>query len=248
MFNIFDNVKFINRLSYLIGGLAVFILLFSLVDYGINNWFTIDKVTITGDMEHVDQKQLTDTTISAAQGNLFTLSLNNMQAQFLQIPWVKHIIISRNFPNDVMVLVSEYTAIAHLGNDRLISADGKIFNGVASESLPVFDTKIGDVSEALTDYQLIGRIFKDRGVDVERIYINGFGITKLYFSNDLQVVLCGTEIELQLKLLDKYWTKLYTTNPGLNYVNMCYKNALAINAINKPLGLSVESSVSRKGK
>ena len=41
---ILDNVKVINRLAYLIGGLAVFLLLFSFIDYGVNNWFLIRYV------------------------------------------------------------------------------------------------------------------------------------------------------------------------------------------------------------
>ena len=247
MNNLFDNLKFINRLAFLIGGLAVFILVFSLVEYSMNNSFTVNKVIISGNLEHVDNQDLSDTAIKSVSGNLFTLNINEMQASFLQIPWVKHITVSREFPNDVLVLISEYTAIANLGNSQLISADGRIFNGIASESLPFFQVATENVSEALSDYQLIGKILQGRHVLVNRIFINGLGITKLFFSNNLQVIICGTDIEAQLKLLDNYWDKIYTINPSLNYINMCYKNALAINAINKPGKTALESSALGKG-
>ncbi len=248
MFNVFDNLKFINRLAFLIGGLAVFILIFSFVEYGVNNWFTVNKVIVTGDMEHVDQNDLKSVAINTVEGNLFTFDIHEMQANFLEIPWVKHIAVSRSFPNDVMVNISEYKAIAYLGDFQLISDDGKVFNGTATESLPVFDTSVDNVSEALSDYHLIGRVLPNRNLSIKRISINGMGITKLYFSNDLQVVICGSEIEAELKLLDSYWDKLYTINPGLNYVNMCYKNAMAINAINKSSAVAVKSVESGKVK
>ena len=248
MFNVFDNLKFINRLAFLIGGLAVFILIFSFVEYGINNWFTVNRVIVTGDMEHVDESDLKSVAVDTVEGNLFTIDINQLQADFLEIPWVKHVAVSRSFPNDVMVNVSEYKAIANLGGDQLISDDGKVFNGNAVESLPVFDTSIDNISEALSDYHLIMHALPNRNLSIKRIAVNGVGITKLYFSNDLEVVICGSEIELELKLLDSYWDKLYTINPGLNYVNMCYKNAMAINAINKTSIVTVKSLESGRVK
>ena len=248
MFNIFDNVKFINRLAFLIGGLAVFILIFSFVSYGFNAWFSVNRVIITGDMEHVDQNDLSQTAIDTVRGNLFTLDINEMQSGFLQIPWVKHISITRSFPNDVVVLISEYKAIARLGNSYLISNEGKVFNGIATESLPVFNTAVENVSEALSDYKLIEQVLANRNVTADSININGFGITKLYLSNGLNVVICGSDIEDSLRILDNYWDTLYVTNPGLDYVNMCYKNAMAINAIRKPAKISVESVEVVKGQ
>ncbi len=248
MFNVFDNLKFINRLAFLIGSFAVFILISSFVGYGINNWFIINRVIVTGDMEHVDENNLKSVAIKSVDGNLFTLNINKMQADFLEIPWVKKIAVSRGFPNDVIVNISEYKAIAHLGVAQLISDEGKVFNGVATESLPVFDTSLDNVSEVLNDYHLIERVLPSRKLSINRISINGIGITKLYFSNSLEVVICGSEIETNLKLLDSYWDKLYTINPGLNYVNMCYKNAMAINAVSKSSAVTVKSLESGKVK
>ncbi len=52
--------------------------------------------------------------------------------------------------------------------------------------------------------------------------------------------MCGSNIASQMERLDQYWDKLYTINPGLNYINMCYKDALAINDVVK--AKSAESS------
>ena len=150
--------------------------------------------------------------------------------------------------NDVVVLISEYKAIARLGNSYLISNEGKVFNGIATESLPVFNTAVENVSEALSDYKLIEQVLANRNVTADSININGFGITKLYLSNGLNVVICGSDIEDSLRILDNYWDTLYVTNPGLDYVNMCYKNAMAINAIRKPAKISVESVEVVKGR
>lgn len=246
---IFDNVKFINRLAYLLGGLAVFILLFSFIDYMVNNWFEIEKVTVTGNMEHINQNELSSLAQNDVHGNLFTLDINDLQDEFRQIPWVKHVTISREFPTGISVGLTEYSAVAKIGGRKLISADGKIFKGTESSDLPVFDAPMQNISEALIDYQLIGRILNKREVRVESLSINGLGITKIDFSNNLKVIICGTEIENQLKLLDQYWDKLYELNPGLNYVNMCYKNALAINAIKKSTVIDeIESMAFGKGK
>lgn len=238
----FDNVKFINRLAYLIGGLAVFVLIFSFINYGVNNWFLVNKVTITGNMEHVDEGELTYIAQKRVQGNLFTLDINDIQNDFRRIPWVKHVTVYREFPNSITIGVSEYSAVARIGDDGLISADGQIFTGnVDSQKLPLFSAPEQNISEALADYKLINRMLAPRKVEITKLSINGLGITKLELSNNLRIVICGASIESQMQVMNQYWDKLYDVNPGLNYVNMCYKNALAINAINKPAASGVVS-------
>lgn len=230
-----DNVKFINRLAYLIGGLAVFILIFSLIDYGITNWFLVENVIITGEMNHIDSKGLVYLAQDKVQGNLFTLDINEIQEDFFNMPWVKHVNVMREFPNSILVGLSEYSAIARLGDEALIADDGNVFNGVDTDKqLPVFYVAEQNTSEAIADFKSINKILNHRKVKITELALNGFGITSFTLSAEspvtqLKVVICGVQVESEVRLLDQYWDKLYSINPGLNYINMCYKNAFAIN-------------------
>ena len=244
-----DNVKLINRSAYLMGGLAVFLLLFSLVDYGVRNWFLIERITITGDINHTSEKQFSYIAKNRLKGNLFTLDIDSLQEEFKQIPWVKEVTVSRDFPDAITIWLSEYDAIARLNDEALITQDGKVFDGADDRIiLPTFDVQLRNIPEAISDYRAILPILSKHKIQIKKLTINGVGITKIEFStrdsstrdssNKLNVVICGANFAADIATLDKYWNKLYALNPGLNYVNMCYKNAMAINAIARVLPTS----------
>ncbi|MBP9743220.1 MAG: FtsQ-type POTRA domain-containing protein [Burkholderiales bacterium] len=230
----FDNVKFINRLAYLVGGLAIAILGFSVVNYAINNWFVVENVVITGNIEHIDLKTLTLVAKEKIRDNLFTLDLDDIQNNFQNIPWVKHVTVMRDFPHSLLIGVDEYSAIARWGNEGLIASDGNIFNGNdVSGELPIFYVAPQNVSEAISDFNMVNAMLAKHNVHLTELNLYGFGITKFVLSNQLNITICGSAVESQIALLNKYWDKLYELNPGLNYVNMCYKNAMAINQATK---------------
>lgn len=232
-----DNTKFVNRLAYLIGGLAVFIILFSSMIYIVQNWFCVLHVTITGNINHITEMQLSNVAKNNLRGTMFTLDIDELQAEFRQIPWVKSVTVTRSFPDSITVNVTEYDAIAHFGdNGFFIAEDGRVFYGAINDpALPTFYVPEQKIPDIVSLYKAGTDIFKKRDISLNKIYWLGVGITKIEFSNKLQVIICGLDVINKLTVLDKYWDQLYKLNPGLDSVNMCYKNAVAINAItNKP--------------
>lgn len=248
----FDNERFVNRLAYLIGGLAIFILLFSGIDYVVQNQFHIEKINIVGNPKHITQSQLSFIAKNRLHGTFFTLDIDALQYEFRQVPWVKDVTVSRDFPDSITVKINEYDAIARFGDDGLIAQDGKVFNGADDNPLlPVFYTDSSNIMAALKDYKIIQPLLQQNNVTLQKLYLGGTGITKLYLSNNLLVTICGSDITAAWQTLTKYWGQLYQLNPNLTTVNMCYKNALAINSVSSAKinasGL-VKSEGNKKGK
>ncbi|MFN7094939.1 MAG: cell division protein FtsQ/DivIB, partial [Burkholderiales bacterium] len=229
--NLLDNVKFVNRLAYLIGGLAVFILLFSWITYIVQNWFRIERITIKGNIQHVTSEQLSYIARNRLKGTFFTLDINNLQEEFRKVPWVKTVTVEREFPDAITVNIVEYQAIGRWGDDGLLSGDGRIFSGADdSTSLPIFLATKPQVAEVLQDYTLIQDSLAKHKLSLTQLYLSGSGITKLYLSNNLHIIVCGANFAQKWQRLMQYWDKLYQLNPNLSYINMCYKNAMAINS------------------
>lgn len=244
---ILDNIKAINRLTYLIGAFSVFIIIGSAVLYVLENWFTIDRIIIKGNTTHITREQLSYIAKNRLRGTFFTLDINNLQHEFMQIPWVQSVTVTRDFPDSITVNINEYEAIARLRDESLISMSGGIFSGADdSTALPVFNGLASQVPGFLNDYKLLKPFLQAKKISLTRLDITGSGITKVFFSNNLQVVICKADIGLDLAVLFKYWDKLYQLNPNLYYVNMCYKNAVAINS--PKLAADTQSSVTQKGK
>lgn len=228
--NIFDNVKFLNRLSYLIGTLAIFILIFSCFDYIVENCFRIDKVVIEGDFKNIAPEQLSILAKNQLHGTLFTLDVDSLQKKFKRIPWVKQVIISRKFPDLVNITIVEYIALGKFGEDSILSVDGKVFHGVDNNpNLPSFYADDTQTELLINNYNLLLPIFNQHNIFLKKMSLINGDILKLYLSNNLQVTICGNEFSRKFTLLNRFWDKLYQIKPSLSYVNMCYKNGIAIN-------------------
>jgi cell division protein FtsQ len=225
-----DNIKLVNRLSFLIGTLAVFIILSSCMYYIIQNWFRIEQIKIQGNTTHITEEQLSYIAKNRLTGTFFTLDIDRLQHEFQRIPWVKSVAVLREFPDTIVVNIDEYDVIARFGSDGLIAGDGKVFDGADdSTTLPTFVAQQQQIGQLLDDYRSLKPLLAQKNLTLTKLELNGGGITKIIFSNNMQVVICNVDISDSLKTLARYWDKLYTINPNLSYINMCYKNAVAIN-------------------
>lgn len=246
---ILDNIKAVNRLAYLIGAFSVFIIIGSAVLYVLQNWFTIDRITIKGNTTHITHEQLSYIAKNRLRGTFFTLDINSLQREFMQIPWVQSVTVTRDFPDAITVNVNEYEAIARLGDEGLVSINGRVFSGADdSTTLPVFNGMANQVPRFLNDYKVLKPFLQAKNLSLARLDISGSGITKVFFSNNLQVVMCKVDIASDLDVLSKYWDRLYQLNPNLAYINMCYKNAVAINSPKSILSADTKTNVIKKGK
>lgn len=230
----FYNAKFINRLAYLVGAIAVFVLLFSCILYVVENKFKVEHITVTGNINRVTKDQLLGVARDDLHGTMFTLNIDELQYEFKKIPWVKSVSVSRTFPDSITVNILEYDAIAHYGTDGdFVSPNGQVFFGVINDpSLPTFYGPTQNVPDLLKIYNASGALFTPQNIKIITLKWIGEGVVKATFSNNLNVVICGPNFKDKLVSLSKYWEALYIINPGLEYVNMCYKDAVAINAIN----------------
>ena len=246
---IFDNIKFVNRLAYLMGALAVFIVFASTLLYVLENWFTIERITIKGNTTHITHEQLSYIAKNRLRGTFFTLDINRLQREFLQIPWVQSVTVSREFPDAITVYINEYEAVARLGDEGLLSASGKIFTGADdSTSLPTFNGYTSQVPQFLNDYKILKPFLQAKNINLSRLDLSGSGITKIYFSNNLEVIICALDISSNIEILSKYLDKLEQLNPNLTYINMCYKNAVAINSSKAAEVTVAKSNITKKGK
>jgi cell division protein FtsQ len=236
------SVKFLNRLAYLVSIISLLIIAGSITLYAMQNWFTINKIIVEGDTNHISHKQLDG--ITHLRGSFFTLDISGLRQEFFKIPWVKEVAVERQFPDIIIVRLKEYQAAAYWGGDgSLLSMDGRIFvggddvslMGLGGRKLPTFYAASNQIEELLARYSLILPLLEKNRLILERFDYLGVGLSKIYLTNGLQVVICGSDVVERINLLAGYLPELYKINPKLNYINMCYKNALAINA---PIGNS----------
>ena len=233
----FNNVKFNNRLAYLINVVSVIIILFSCTHYAVRHWFMVNKIIITGDFLHITPVQLSYIAHNKLHGTFFTLDISGLKVEFLEIPWVRQVSLKRHFPHTIEVKLLEYKVLARVGEDALLAENGEVFDGAADDlTLPIFYVDIPHIGLALSKYSQIQLVLKKHSDSLLKLWVNSPRVTSFTTAKNLQVTICAENLSFKLAQLDQYLDKLYVLNPSLTSINLCYKNALAINSpITKPL-------------
>lgn len=227
----FDNVKFNNRLAYLINFLSVLIFLFCGAQYIVKNWFTVDKIVIEGNLRHITINQLSYIAHNRLHGTFFTLNIGEMKSEFEKLPWVRKVSLERDFPHTVTVHLEERNAIARIGDSGFIADDGSVFNGADdSLNLPNFYVDMDYIPLALAHYRQIESFLAVHDDNVNSLWLTRSKITRFLTAKNLTVIICDGDLTNKLDFLGTNWDKIHKLNPNLKSINFCYKNAFAMNA------------------
>ena len=230
----FENAKFNNRLAYLINTLSVLILLLCGAAYAVQHWFTVDKIIIQGDIQHITPVQLSYIAKNKLHGTFFTLDIRGLKTEFQQIPWVRQVTLKRHFPHTIEVNLIEYKVLARIGDDALLAENGEVFEGADDNiALPIFYVDLDKTPLALAKFYQIEALLLKHDDHLQKLWISSPRVTSFQSAKNLRVTICEADLINKLAILDKYWNQLYHLNPGLNSVNLCYSNALAINSVAK---------------
>lgn len=131
-------------------------------------------------------------------GNYFTLDLQSARRAFESVPWVRHAVVQRVFPDRLVVKMEEHHPVAvwkgDEGNDRLVNSYGEVFEAnlgdVDEDNLPEFAGRDDAAAAAvLAMYRRLLPVLKPLDLAPERLALSGRGSWQLELDN-------GAEIEM----------------------------------------------------
>lgn len=87
----------------------------------------VHKVEVLDPGLHVDAKQLEQLVNPTVKHGFLWFNLETMQAQLETLPWVAHADIQRQWPDILVIQLSEYKPLAVWNKTELITANGTVF-------------------------------------------------------------------------------------------------------------------------
>jgi cell division protein FtsQ len=102
--------------------------------------FTIGKLTLEGDLQRNNLATVRANVVPRINGGFFTVDLRRAKDVFETVPWVRHAIVRRVWPNELRVTLEEHQPAAYWHHedreDQLVNMQGE-----------VFDANVGDVED-----------------------------------------------------------------------------------------------------
>lgn len=158
--------------------------------------FSIDGISVEGDVVHTDATVLRSTVAPHLSGNFFTVDLSATRAAFESVPWVRRAVVSREFPDRLRVSLREQRAVAFWGDaagSKMVNELGEVFEAnvgdIEQEDLPRLTGPAVQSAHLLDMYRALDPLFESLGQSVEEVELTGRGGWRAQLDS-------GAEIEL----------------------------------------------------
>jgi cell division protein FtsQ len=159
--------------------------------------FALRHIRLDGDLSRSNVATVRANATPRLVGNFFTLDLKRTQAAFEAVPWVRHAVVSRVWPNQLIVRLEEHRPVAvwkgDEGNDRLVNSFGEVFEAnlgdVDDEDLPEFHGREAEAPQILAMYRQLKTRFAGLDLAPVTLRLSGRGSWELELDNGNEMVL-----------------------------------------------------------
>jgi cell division protein FtsQ len=167
--------------------------------------FQFSDVRLEGDLQRNSVITVRANAMPHLAGNFFTMDLARTRAAFEQVPWVRHAVVRRVWPNRLVVSLEEHQPVAlWLGDensDKMVNSHGEVFEAnvgdVEDDSLPQFSGPDGTSSLVLDMYHRLQPMFANLDAEVTSLRLSGRGSWKVDLDDGASVELGrGTQDEV----------------------------------------------------
>lgn len=119
--------------------------------------FAIRAIAVDGDVARNSVSTLRANAAPKLAGNFLTADLGSVRRAFESVPWVRHAVVRRVWPNRLRVQLEEHRPVAlwagEGGNDRLVNSFGEIFEAnlgdIEDDGLPTLAGPEGSAAHVL---------------------------------------------------------------------------------------------------
>jgi cell division protein FtsQ len=159
--------------------------------------FAIGGVRLEGDLQRNSVTTVRANAMPHLAGNFFTMDLGKARDAFEQVPWVRHAVVRRVWPNRLVVTLEEHQPVAlwsgDENSDKMVNSHGEVFEAnvgdVEDDSLPEFSGPDGSSAQVLAMYQRLAPVFQQLGVEMTSLAMSGRGSWKVELENGASVEL-----------------------------------------------------------
>ncbi len=145
--------------------------------------FALRSIHIEGDLTRNSVATIRVNAVPQLRGNFFTIDLQAARRAFETVPWVRHAVVQRVWPNRLAVRIEEHRPVALWreadGNgttERLVNAQGEVFEAnvgdVEGDSLPTLQGPEDSSAAMLSMLRRLQTVFARQGSHIDTLRLS----------------------------------------------------------------------------
>ncbi len=205
------DIWLMNRVTQVLVGLALLLALRVVVAYVTQlPQFDLQGITVTGDVSHYNAVTLRAHVLPHLSGNFFSQDVNAARHAFESLPWIRHAVVHRAYPNRLKVALSEHQTVAYWmpgskgsdgsgidssntdGDMRLIDRFGEIFDAnpdeVDADNLPRLIGPDDQSVQVLAMYQKLQGLFAPHDLTLTQLELTARGGWRGLQNDDTELI------------------------------------------------------------
>ena len=191
----------------------------------------IDHVDVVGVSAPAQQALIQHIKADTASG-YFTTDLEQIRDHALGLSWVDRVVVSRAWPNAIVLRVTPRHAVARWGTGRYLSDDGVVFKpvqGFDHRNLPLLHGPNSQSRMMMTKYRDINQMFSPMNMRLKELYLTERMTWFMQFDNGMRLIVDQDQTMGKLQRL----SEIAKTDLGLVWDNIAgidlrYRNGLAV--------------------
>lgn len=185
-------------------------------------------VGVPKDIQHYLAEYLQEQT----QGSYFTTDLEQIRDRALTLSWVDRVVVSRAWPDAIVVRITPRHAVARWGTGRLLSDDGVVFQPIQSSNMQHLPLLHGPSSQSrmmMRTYRDINQMFATKNLRLKELYLTERMTWFMQFDSGLRLIVDHDQTMSKLQRLSELAnTDLNLVWDRIAAVDLRYRNGLAL--------------------
>lgn len=225
-----DNHWRLNQLATGLYGIAALLLVYwVLIAIARLPIFPLREIQVSGRIAHTTPDQVRAVIDGRLQGNFFTLDLEAARVSLQRLPWVRHVLVRREWPDRLDVQIEEHVALAHWRENALVNTYGELFEAATNEALPVFSAPEGAAAEVTQRYLMFSGLLQPLGRLPVQVLLSDRRAWQLRLDDGTVLELGRGQIEEKVRRLVAVYPRALERLPGRpQRIDLRYSNGFAI--------------------
>jgi cell division protein FtsQ len=201
--------------------------------------FSLKAIHVENDLEHSNAATLRANVAPKLTGNFFTLDLARTRSAFENVPWVRHAVVRREFPDGLRVELQEHQAVAFWGDEadaQLVNSFGEVFEvnqgDVEVEDLPLLRGPKGLSALVLQGYRAVAPLLEKQDIKLSELVLTDRGSWRVLLDGGGVIELgLGSPTDIQARVQRFVATVAQTSSKfgrNLESADLRYGNGYAI--------------------
>lgn len=225
-----------NALLRLVGWLLALALVALPVVAVLNGWvgaerWPLTRLRLSGELQRVTPEQIRAAVMPYARAGYFAVKLDQAQAAVGRLPWVESAQVRKQWPDALVVQVSEHRPFAYWGEDRMLSEQGRLFPvppGLQHLDLPHLGGADSQVAQVVELYNQARSLLAPTGQQVIALAQDARGSWSLRLGDGMQVVIGRDDARARLARFARVLPQLLGAAQPIVRADLRYTNGFTL--------------------